>query len=244
MQKLVGVIYVSNSELVEARHRSHSTASRPSQQHDTPDSDDEDDATPHTRPLVTAVSDGVVELRKDIIVRPYSDNFVRLGGVGTIRTRIVSPFSQLITELGSVNSMRHPNARPSVLANAAVENTEQPPGEAVHAVSEAENVHEVLMRAFCFSAMISPATSARREIRVVEEMIESPYTFQVPLAYMKCLLLERYMEMDVSDYYNGAEEGLCCYNYLLLLALGNNALVHMLLFIYLYIGYPTVTCVE
>ena len=196
MQKLVGVIYVSNSELVDARHRSHSTASRPSQRHDTPDSDN-DDPTPHATPRVSDVFDGVVEIRKDIIVRPYSNNFVRLGGVATIRTRIVSPFSQLITELGSVNSLRHPNARPSVLANTAAENKEV---ESITS-SEGDNVHEVLMRAFCFSALISPATPARRDIRVVEEMIESPYAFQVPLAYMKCLLLERYMEMDVSIAY-------------------------------------------
>ena len=212
---MVGVLYLSNVEL-EGRARQLSW------QQDASDSDDEEEALP--RASITNTPDGTRCIKKGIFVGQYGNNFVRLGGVGIIRTRTISPFSQLITELGVVNSMRHPSSnmrQSSITANdvSAVsefvsrdssrqknfssENsqsvvTSTNPSSAESEENSEEPSHEVLMRAFSFSARVDKSRDQTREIRVVEEMVESPYSFQVPLAFMKCLLVERYMEMDVS----------------------------------------------
>jgi hypothetical protein len=191
LQKLVGMLYIHNSELdSKTRIRQNSWEEK--------DSTDEADSFP----VASSAPDGAFVIQKQIIVATYGDNFVRLGGTGTIRTRTICPFSQLIAELGVVNSMRHPHAKivahneeTGLVATRAEESSNQMHPEKGGVL---DTSHEVLMRAFSFNASISKSSKQQREIRVIEEMVESPYTFQVPLAYMKCLLVERYMEMDVS----------------------------------------------
>jgi hypothetical protein len=179
-QALIGVVYFDNSELEQIDKNMAGDS----------DSDDEIDEAPSHHPLGERGS-----LSKLIIVRDLPQTYIRLGGSMKITTYCFKPFSQVITELHGINSIAQwESDRIDVSASS-------------NQISLQATRSDALMRSFILSPSLHSvnntsrsSSSIHRQIRVGEEMIESPYSFSVPLAYMHFLLSERRMELEVSRF--------------------------------------------
>jgi hypothetical protein len=123
--------------------------------------------------------DEPVTINKLMVVKEFAAKFIRLGGTCTISSRIFCPYSLLMSELSAVKSQAHCGPSPD---------TE----------SEPRIVHEPsLMRSFLIRS-VDATSNEKREIRVGEELIESPYTFSVPEAFLRFTLADRLYEYEVS----------------------------------------------
>eukprot|EP00602_Paraphysomonas_sp_CaronLab_P005236 CAMPEP_0185037556 /NCGR_PEP_ID=MMETSP1103-20130426/32166_1 /TAXON_ID=36769 /ORGANISM="Paraphysomonas bandaiensis, Strain Caron Lab Isolate" /LENGTH=1347 /DNA_ID=CAMNT_0027575597 /DNA_START=770 /DNA_END=4813 /DNA_ORIENTATION=- len=167
-QFLIGVAYIKNKQFYHTRGEVSSYL-KDQQVND-------GDVIPEER---SGESDIVV----DINVKELTSNFVRLGGRFRVRSNLIRPFTQLISELSAVNSVR----QASRIAESGHMNVED----------GSQFGRDVMIREFCIVTTGPQAANPPRDVHIGEEMVESPYTFDVPVAFMKCLLEERKSELKV-----------------------------------------------
>lgn len=154
-----------------------------------PDSDDEDGAD---QELISDNSHFTKYsvITKHISVMQFGDNFVRLGGKLRISSCVVRPFSFVISEISGINMMLHLKKRRSLEMNTT--------GEHKSLVDLQDSTgKDSIMRSFVISKVDKTQKRKTREIRVGEELIESPYSFLVPIAFLKFLAKDRLDELEV-----------------------------------------------
>jgi hypothetical protein len=138
-------------------------------------------------------------ISKHISVMEFDQNFVRLGGKFRISSCVVRPYSFVITEISGINMMLHLRKRRSL---------EMKPSDEKKSFSDSVTPHEILgkdsvMRSFVITKdenillQTKKKTQQSQEIRVGEELIESPYSFLVPIAFLKFLQIDRLDEYEV-----------------------------------------------
>lgn len=161
------------------------------------DSDDEDEADKQLMSDNSHFTRYSV-ITKHISVMQYGENFVRLGGKLRISSCVVRPFSFVISEISGINMMLHLKKRRSLEMNTSsdrqgsVDSSPSPPQDT--------SGKDSIMRSFVITKVdkISETNKFKnREIRVGEELIESPYSFLVPIAFLKFLEKDRLDEYEV-----------------------------------------------
>lgn len=125
----------------------------------------------------------------------FGNNFVRLGGRLRISSCVVRPYSFVITEISGINMMLHKRKRKSEnnSSDSSVRSSINRPQGTLSKDS--------VLRSFVITKTELNEKKNKlksREIRVGEELIESPYSFCVPIAFLRFLLTDRVDEFQVS----------------------------------------------
>ena len=163
-------------------------------QHTQPDSDDEEDdpRKPTSSPTPNSRYSTVT---KHISVMDFGNNFVRLGGRLHISSCVVRPYSFVIAEISGINMMLQKKKKNS--------ETHSKDESLRGSINKPQGTlsKDSMMRSFVITKneLIEKKNKLKSyEIRVGEELIESPYSFCVPIAFLKFLLIDRVDEYQVS----------------------------------------------
>jgi hypothetical protein len=128
----------------------------------------------------------------------FDANFVRLGGKLRISSCVVRPYSFVIAEISGINMMLHLRKRRSLEMNLHEEKK-----SFSDSVTQEILGKDSVMRSFVITkdecVQTKKRTQRSQEIRVGEELIESPYSFLVPIAFLKFLLIDRADEYEVES---------------------------------------------
>jgi hypothetical protein len=194
-QKLVGVAYVNNPEF--DGHTPRQSRSSLHSQRINPDSDDEEDDN-----LSSSLDQSRYSVvTKHISVMEFGDNFVRLGGKLRISSCVVRPYSFVITEISGINMMLNLRKRNSLeIMTSPINEKKSMSRESMTTVQERLGKDSV-MRSFVITKDEIQQQKKKlksQEIHVGEELIESPYSFLVPIAFLKFLHTDRLAEYEVS----------------------------------------------
>lgn len=159
-----------------------------------PDSDDEEDEPTST----TADKSRYSVVTKHISVMEFGTNFVRLGGKLRISSSVVRPYSFVITEISGINTMLNLRKRRSL---ELVTNDEKKSlSLSRESLATTALGKDSIMRSFVITKddLIQQRNKLKsQEIHVGEELIESPYSFLVPIAFLKFLHADRLSEYEV-----------------------------------------------
>jgi hypothetical protein len=180
---LIGVAYVNNPEF-DGRTTSL-----------LPDSDDEEEDEPNS---TTADKSRYSIVTKHISVMEFGTNFVRLGGKLRISSSVVRPYSFVIAEISGINTMLNLRKRRSL--ELATNDEKKSLSLSRESLATTALGKDSIMRSFVITKddLIQQRNKLKsQEIHVGEELIESPYSFLVPIAFLKFLHADRLSEYEV-----------------------------------------------
>jgi hypothetical protein len=180
---LIGVAYVNNPEF-DGRTTSL-----------LPDSDDEEEDEPNS---TTADKSRYSIVTKHISVMEFGTNFVRLGGKLRISSSVVRPYSFVIAEISGINTMLNLRKRRSL--ELATNDEKKSLSLSRESLATTALSKDSIMRSFVITKddLIQQRNKLKsQEIHVGEELIESPYSFLVPIAFLKFLHADRLSEYEV-----------------------------------------------
>jgi hypothetical protein len=128
----------------------------------------------------------------------FGTNFVRLGGKLRISSSVVRPYSFVIAEISGINTMLNLRKRRSL--ELATNDEKKSLSLSRESLATTALGKDSIMRSFVITKddLIQQRNKLKsQEIHVGEELIESPYSFLVPIAFLKFLHADRLSEYEV-----------------------------------------------